>query len=239
MNQVAPLESADGVSSGAAGEGGPLAQYDRFIYQYLPTMQYTDILNRLSKCAVPSYGSTLRFHACLSLNPVQYLRAVPSYDLAEHTANASTWALPTLLSWIPVDLLVWVLSLLMYDHLLALSLSYRWVCRCEAKVLVVGYEPGLVSCGVMGLTSLLRPLSWVAPFIPVLPIKHLDFIESPVPILAGLVLDPADHSCTAHSLLDRCQYAHLLHFLCTRVTCFVESLVGTWSPRCLMSPIAK
>jgi hypothetical protein len=55
---------------------------------------------------------------------------------------------------------------------------------------VVGMEPGLVSCGVMGLLTLLRPLTWVAPIIPVLPLKHLDFIESPVPIVAGLVLEP-------------------------------------------------
>lgn len=70
-------------------------------------------------------------------------------------------------------------------------------------MLVVGYEPGLVSCGVMGLLSLLRPLSWVAPIIPVLPMKHLDFIESPVPIIAGLVLD-ANDSLTSMDILDRC-----------------------------------
>lgn len=77
--------------------------------------------------------------------------------------------------------------------------------RCEAKVLVVGVEPGLVSCGVMSLLSLMRPLSWVAPVIPVLPIKHLDFIESPVPIVAGLVLDPADKGLNPMKIMELCE----------------------------------
>ena len=74
---------------------------------------------------------------------------------------------------------------------------------CEAKILVVGYSPGLVSCGVMGLLSLLRPLSWVAPIIAVLPLKHLDFIESPVPIITGLVLD-THGSLTPTGILEQC-----------------------------------
>ena len=38
----------------------------------------------------------------------------------------------------------------------------------------------------MGLISLMGDLKWVAPLIPVLPVKHIDFIESPVPIVAGM-----------------------------------------------------
>ena len=45
-----------------------------------------------------------------------------------------------------------------------------------------------MSCAVMGLLALLQPLDWVAPLIPILPYKHIDFIESPVPILCGLVV---------------------------------------------------
>jgi hypothetical protein len=56
---------------------------------------------------------------------------------------------------------------------------------CEAKLIVVGTEAAMVSCGVMGILSLIRPLSWVSPLIPILPYKHLDFLESPVPIVAG------------------------------------------------------
>ena len=44
---------------------------------------------------------------------------------------------------------------------------------------------GMVSCAVMGLLTLLRPLAWVAPLVPILPLKHKELLESPVPILAG------------------------------------------------------
>ena len=42
------------------------------------------------------------------------------------------------------QVIVWAISLLL----------------CEAKVVVVGSESGMVSCAVMGLLVLLRPLDW-------------------------------------------------------------------------------
>ena len=42
-----------------------------------------------------------------------------------------------------------------------------------------------VSSAVMGLQALLRPLEWVAPAISVLPRRLEEFVESPVPLLAG------------------------------------------------------
>ena len=49
---------------------------------------------------------------------------------------------------------------------------------------------GMVSCAVMGLLTLLRPLAWVAPLVPILPLKHKELLESPVPILAGPLHSP-------------------------------------------------
>jgi hypothetical protein len=46
----------------------------------------------------------------------------------------------------------------------------------------------MVSCAVMGLLVLLHPLDWVSPVIPMLPMKLMDFVESPVPILVGLTV---------------------------------------------------
>ncbi len=59
---------------------------------------------------------------------------------------------------------------------------------CESKLIVVGDEPGIVSCAVIGISALLRPLSWVAPVIPILSHKLMDFVEAPVPIIAGELL---------------------------------------------------
>ena len=49
-----------------------------------------------------------------------------------------------------------------------------------------------MSCAVIGLTSLLKPLQWVSPMIPIMPLKHIEFLESPVPLVAGMVVD-GDH----------------------------------------------
>lgn len=83
------------------------------------------------------------------------------------------WCLPPLLSWIKPEVIVRVLSLLL----------------CEAKVFIIGSEAGMVSGSVIGLTSLLLPFQWSAPMIPILPLRHLDFLDSPVPLLAGIVVD--------------------------------------------------
>lgn len=81
-----------------------------------------------------------------SLNAIVRIRKSPSLNLPEHYANGADWALPTLLSWLPMEVLVWSLSLLL----------------SEAKLVVVGSESGLVSCAVMGLLVLLRPFDWLA-----------------------------------------------------------------------------
>jgi DENN (AEX-3) domain len=54
---------------------------------------------------------------------------------------------------------------------------------------LVGSDVCLVSAAVMGLQSLLRPLEWVAPAISILPHKLVEFLECPVPLMAGLVVE--------------------------------------------------
>eukprot|EP01035_Chromulina_nebulosa_P019492 gene19492-25378_t len=71
----------------------------------------------------------------------------------------------------------------------------------EAKVLVIGQEPGIVSCSVLGLKSLLAPLAWAGPLIPVIPLKHAELIEAPVPLLAGVSQHRTGVSYNVNSLL--------------------------------------
>jgi hypothetical protein len=96
----------------------------------------------------------------LDHNDVQHEKHKGYDSVPEHVANAGDWALPVVLAWLPPELLVWTVGLLL----------------SEAKVVVVGVEGdsglGLVSAAVMGLVQLLQPLVWVAPLIPVLPLAH-------------------------------------------------------------------
>lgn len=73
----------------------------------------------------------------------------------------------------------------------------------EAKLVIVGGECGMVSCAVLGLLVLMKPLEWVNPVIPMLPMKLTDFLESPVPILVGLPLDDQNKEMDATYFIDQ------------------------------------
>lgn len=157
------------------GKQASTREIDRQTYVYLQRSLLEEILSKVSALPVPGYGDSLRFNVSQYLSlPLTFSRPMPNaFTVGEHMASASNWALPVLLSWIPYEALVWVIGLVL----------------CEAKVIVVGTEVGMVSCAISGILSLISPLKWVAPLIPILPLKHFEFVESPVPLLAGLVID--------------------------------------------------
>jgi hypothetical protein len=148
------------------------------------------VLTRLTKMPPPMHGEQFQFHISPGIKPIDSMRVPPPPDFSEHYANSSEWALPTLLSWMPVETIVWAVSLLL----------------SESKVVVIGHEYGMVSCAVIGLLVLLRPLDWVSPVIPMLPIKLLDFVESPVPILVGLTISSKDQTISVEQIFNRCRW---------------------------------
>jgi hypothetical protein len=56
----------------------------------------------------------------------------------------------------------------------------------EYKVIVVGENQALITAAVLAFVPLLRPLVWTGVLLPLLPQKLIDFVDSPVPILAGV-----------------------------------------------------
>lgn len=142
-------------------------------FEYVPHELLNRALSKLTAQTPPAFNQTLRFTMYEGIQAIEHHRSAPLGDLPEHSLRAADWCLPPFLMHLPPELIVWTLSLLL----------------CEAKVLVVGHEVGMVSCAIMSLLLLLRPLEWVSPVIPLLPLKLMDFIESPVPILAGIILD--------------------------------------------------
>ena len=90
-------------------------------------------------------------------------------NIPEHYANAADWALPTLFSWLPAEVgrrASYIATSMLHEALVSLYIQVIvWAISlllCEAKVVVVGSESGMVSCAVMGLLVLLRPLDWQA-----------------------------------------------------------------------------
>ena len=151
------------------------------LYRYIPDNVYDFVMNRLSIITPPRFGETISLDIDSSLPAVLALRTKPDDDLPEYFQNSAAWALPPLVHWLDAKTIVWALSLLL----------------SEVKLIILGKDAATVSCAVIGLTALLKPFQWVSPMIPILPIKHLDFIESPVPIIAGIVLDNDSPDATA------------------------------------------
>ena len=146
---------------------------DRHNYEYVPSELLRSILSILSTYPAPKFNQRIVAQISHHLAAREWTREMPpSDDYEERHIMFSMWSLPVVFDWLPPEIIVWALSLLV----------------CEAKLLVVGAEAGIVTSTILGLMTLLHPFNWVAPFIPLLPIKHIDFIESPVPILAGVVI---------------------------------------------------
>jgi hypothetical protein len=178
-------------TAGISVEADPiLLAEDKRVYQYIPHELLNQVLESLSQVPAPLYGQSICFQASSGVLPINIMRSITILDCSEYAANASSWALPTLLSCLTPKLILWIISMIL----------------CEAKTIIIGSEPGLVSSTIFGLLALIRPLDWVAPIIPMLPYKHIDFVESPVPIIAGLMLDFSSTSLEeAAKIIERCK----------------------------------
>lgn len=87
------------------------------------------------------------------------------------------WALPTLLKSLSLD-----------NLLLALGCALT-----EMQVVFKCADITALSCCVVAVTSLLRPLKWACPVIVTLP-SHLHiYLESPVPVVLGVTGLPPGH----------------------------------------------
>lgn len=157
-------------------------------YKYIPNNTLDEILTKLLRLKPPLCGNSYCFQAHPSIRMSSYKRALTSLNYEEYLVAAMEWSLPVLLSWMPIETILIALGFLL----------------CEVKIIVLGTEPGIVTSSVFGLLGLLRPMMWVSPIIPVLPIKYLDLVESPVPIIAGVVTDDNSETINAETLLKKC-----------------------------------
>ena len=69
----------------------------------------------------------------------------------------------------------------------------------ETKIIVVDPNLAMLSSAVLSFIALLRPLSWASIILPILPANLHDFLDAPVPILAG-VPDLPDRLCQQRHL---------------------------------------
>lgn len=63
----------------------------------------------------------------------------------------------------------------------------------ERSILVLGDKPDEVTAVCRALLRLIKPFKWASTFMPVLPFAMLDFVNSPVPFVAGMSVE-GDHA---------------------------------------------
>ncbi|KAL9436186.1 hypothetical protein AB3S75_022275 [Citrus x aurantiifolia] len=72
----------------------------------------------------------------------------------------------------------------------------------EKQVVVVCPNLGVLSAVVLSLIPMIRPFQWQSLLLPILPAKMLDFLEAPVPFIAGIQTKPADVKIKTSNLVQ-------------------------------------
>ncbi|CAM9877143.1 unnamed protein product [Phaeothamnion confervicola] len=201
------------VADAAHRRGGPLSVSDISTAIAATSGQRLRLLRRAARrylaVRLPAPGSRMRFTVYRTLPEISYLRpltsregsanlscgssstvagfsggsgssggsslrwgALPSFaarecDMLEAVAP---WALPPVLSWVPPPILLQALAALL----------------AEVQVVVSGSDLGLVSATVLALAALLRPVPWLGPLVPLLPLSMTGVLDAPVPFLLGI-----------------------------------------------------
>ena len=91
---------------------------------------------------------------------------------------AGHWGVANLLHRIHPDALLCILKLLLI----------------ERSVLVLGDSSDIITSCTCALLELIQPFQWASNFIPLLPRDMLDFVNSPVPFVIGMMAKNQEHS---------------------------------------------
>ena len=131
------------------------------------------LLKKFYDMPLPQRGQSITLTASKLLQPIQFHR--PAMGKSETHTLIAQWNCNLAWTHITPEMLL---------DLLELALR-------EAKIIVVDKNLGMLSAAVYSLAPLLSPLKWSGVFLPILPSKLSEFLEAPVPIIAGVVELPA------------------------------------------------
>lgn len=132
---------------------------------------FQGVMERLKTMALPSMGGWSRMVLSPKVTPLAFHRPHSASLGVERRHLVLEYAAPLLFGLLSVDQVLFLLG-----------------CLCsERKVLVVSDHVNIVSSCVLALITLLHPLQWAGPVIPVLPPRLDELLEAPVPLIAGRV----------------------------------------------------
>ena len=84
---------------------------------------------------------------------------------------------------------------LLFDCLEISTIIKLWCSLLSEKHIIFLANQGYLLFAVtQGLLSLMFPFCWLHTYIPVLPINQIDFLDSPIPYIIGLILNQIDYN---------------------------------------------
>ncbi|XBH87327.1 hypothetical protein VPH35_074804 [Triticum aestivum] len=160
---------------------------------------------------LPPRGGEIVFQPLEHLQPVKYSRpGLLSLGLGDTNLNNDMNSAET-------NLVIVNARLVAAEEALALSIwTMATVCRAlslesmlalftgvllEKQIVVICPNLGVLSAIVLSIIPMIRPFQWQSLLLPVLPRKLIDFIDAPVPFIAGIQHKPPDIKMKASSLV--------------------------------------
>ncbi|KAE8774946.1 DENN domain-containing protein 5B [Hordeum vulgare] len=160
---------------------------------------------------LPPHGGEIVFQPLEHLQPVKYSRpGLSSLGLGDTNLDNDLNSAET-------NLVIMNARLVAAEEALALSIwTMATVCRAlslesmlalftgvllEKQIVVICPNLGVLSAIVLSIIPMIRPFQWQSLLLPVLPRKLIDFIDAPVPFIAGIQHKPPDIKMKASSLV--------------------------------------
>ncbi|XP_037423140.1 uncharacterized protein LOC119287661 [Triticum dicoccoides] len=160
---------------------------------------------------LPPRGGEVVFQPLEHLQPVKYSRpGLSSLGLGDTNLDNDLNSAET-------NVVIVNACLVAAEEALALSIwTMATVCRAlslesmlalftgvllEKQIVVICPNLGVLSAIVLSIIPMIRPFQWQSLLLPVLPGKLIDFIDAPVPFIAGIQHKPPDIKMKASSLV--------------------------------------
>ncbi|KAL5217966.1 hypothetical protein ABZP36_018650 [Zizania latifolia] len=159
--------------------------------------------------ALPPRGDELVFHPLEHLQPFKYSRpGLSLLGLGDTNLDNSLTLIETneanarlVAAEEAIALSLWTTATICRALSLESMLELFAGVLLEKQIVVICPNLGVLSAIVLSIIPMIRPFQWQSLLLPVLPRKLVDFIDAPVPFIAGVQHKPADIKMKASNIV--------------------------------------
>ncbi|KAL6645514.1 hypothetical protein ACP70R_017122 [Stipagrostis hirtigluma subsp. patula] len=158
---------------------------------------------------LPPRGGEIVFRPLEHLQPVKYSRpGLPSLGLGNRNLDNDSTSAETnevnarlAAAEEALALSIWTTATVCRSLSLESVLGLFAGVMLEKQIVVICPNLGVLSAIVLSVIPMIRPFQWQSLLLPVLPGKLIDFLDAPVPFIAGVQHKPPDIKMKASSLV--------------------------------------